>query len=603
MELAYRLAVEETPFIQTIRNNIILVFTPASEVDGREKQVDNFIAQQKGLPSPSMVYWGKYVQHDNNRDGIGAGLRLTQVMLKTFLDWHPTVWHDLHESVTLLYTSTGTGPYNAIVDPIQINEWWLLAQTEILEMTKRGVPGIWTYNYYDGWVPNYMFWIGVTHNSIGRFYETQSFGAANRPLPVEQSREWYRPSPTPPDMVWGPRNNVNMQESALLIALNSVARNKDSFLENYYLKNKHTIERGRTQAPYGYVVPARQRRPVEAAELMNLIRREGAEVHTASSPFSIGSTKVAAGDYIVRMDQPYNAIVETLLGTQFYAPDNPRPYDDTGWAIPLVRNVTAARIDDKAILDQPMALAGDDFRIAGTLTGTGRTLVVDHTTENTLVTFRFQHAGVKMSAAEQPFEAGGHRFAPGAFVLSDLSTADRSAIEASIRGLGLSAWAVEAPPSVPMHDLDVPRIGYVHSWTRTQDEGWVRLAFDTFKVPYTYFAAPKLREGNLRAKYDVIVFPHAGQGGTGLVTGGVQGNDPRPYKKTADLPNVGAIDSTEDMRGSIGIEGLMELYKFVDQGGLLVTEGATSTVFPEYKLTPGITIETPENLYVRGSVL
>ena len=110
MELAYRLAIEETPFIQTIRNNAIVVFTPASEVDGREKQVDNFRAEAAGQPAPSMVYWGKYVQHDNNRDGLGVGLRLTQVMLKTFLDWHPTVWHDLHESVSLLYTSTGTWP-------------------------------------------------------------------------------------------------------------------------------------------------------------------------------------------------------------------------------------------------------------------------------------------------------------------------------------------------------------------------------------------------------------------------------------------------------------------------------------------------------------
>jgi zinc carboxypeptidase len=603
MELAYRLAIEESPFIQTIRNNVIFVFTPASEVDGREKQVDNFVAQQKGLPSPSMVYWGKYVQHDNNRDGIGVGLRLTQIMLKTFLEWHPTVWHDLHESVTLLYTSTGTGPYNAVVDPIQVNEWWLLAQTEILEMTKRGVPGVWTYNYYDGWVPNYMFWIGVTHNSIGRFYETQSFGTANRALPVQQSREWYRPNPTPPDIIWGPRNNVNMQQSALLLAMNAVARNKESFLENYYLKNKHTVERGRTQAPYAYVIPARQRRPVEAAELMNLIRREGAEVHTATGAFSIGPTQVAAGDYIVRMDQPYNAIVETLLGTQFYAPENPRPYDDTGWAIPLVRNLTTARIDDKAILDRPMTLAADDFRIAGIITGSGRTVIVDHTTENRLVTFRFRHARVRMSAAEQPFEAGGHRFAAGAFVLTDLAAADRAGIEASIGELGLSAWAVDAVPAVSMHDLDVPRIGYVHTWTSTQDEGWVRLAFDTFQVPYTYFAAPKLREGNLRAQYDVIVFPHAGQGGSALVTSGVQGNDPRPYKKTADLPNIGAIDSTDDMRGSIGIDGLMALYKFVEQGGVLLTEGATSTVFPEYKLTPGITVETPDGLYVRGSVL
>ena len=49
-------------------------------------------------------------------------------------------------------------------------------------MVKRNVPGVWTYNYYDGWVPNYMFWIGVTHNSIGRFYETQSFRGQNYPM-------------------------------------------------------------------------------------------------------------------------------------------------------------------------------------------------------------------------------------------------------------------------------------------------------------------------------------------------------------------------------------------------------------------------------------
>jgi hypothetical protein len=308
-------------------------------------------------------------------------------MLKTFLDWRPQVWHDLHESVTLLYTSTGTGPYNTVVDPIQVNEWWLLAQTEIMELTKRGVPGVWTYNYYDGWVPNYMFWIGVTHNSIGRFYETQSFGGGvNRPLPVNQSREWYRPNPAPQDMQWGPRNNVNMMQSALLIALNHVAKNKETFLENYYIKNRNSVERGKTKAPHAYVIPAGQRRRVEAAELMNLIRREGAEVHTASAAFTVGSLQVAAGDYIVRMDQPYAPVCETLLGVQFYAPENPRPYDDTGWAIPLVRNIKTLRIEDKAILDKPMTLASADFKIPGTITGNGKILIVDHTTDNTLVT-------------------------------------------------------------------------------------------------------------------------------------------------------------------------------------------------------------------------
>jgi Zinc carboxypeptidase len=603
IELAFRLAVEESAFIQTIRNNAIVVLTPSTEVDGREKAVDNFNFGLKnpGKPQPGLVYWGQYVQHDNNRDGIGVGLKLTQNILKSFLTWHPTVFHDLHESVTLLYVSTGTGPYNTVVDPIQINEWWLLAQNEMMEMAKRNVPGVWTYNYYDGWVPNYMFWIGVTHNSIGRFYETQSFRGQNYAMgALNQSREWYRPNPTPNDIQWGPRANVNMQQSAILISMNNVAKNRETFLENYYLKNKHTIERGQSKAPYAYVIPAAQRRKVEAAELMNLIRREGAEVHTANAAFTVGGVSVAPGDYIVRLDQPYGAIVETLLGVQFYSPDNPRPYDDTGWAIPMLRNLKSTAIADKSIFTQPMTLATADFKVGGSIAGTGPVILVEHTTDNTLVTFRFTNAGVKMAAAEQAFEAGGHKFPAGSFVIAN---ADRAALEPSIKELGLSAWAVASAPGVPTHDLDVPRIGYIHTWSSTQDEGWVRMALDNFKVPYKYFGDNLVRQGNLKEKYDVIVFPHAGGAGNGLVYGGVQGNDPRPYKKTEETPHLGIQDSTDDMRGGLGYDGLQELYKFVQQGGVLITEGGTSTIFPEFNLTPGISIEQGEGLYVRGSVL
>ena len=40
MELAYRLAVEDSPLIQNIRKNMIVLITPATEVDGRDKAVD-----------------------------------------------------------------------------------------------------------------------------------------------------------------------------------------------------------------------------------------------------------------------------------------------------------------------------------------------------------------------------------------------------------------------------------------------------------------------------------------------------------------------------------------------------------------------------------
>ena len=197
MELGYRLAIEESPFIQQIRNNVIFVFTPTTEVDGHDRQVDNQRAQQANQPTPSMVYWGKYVAHDNNRDGIGKGLKLSQNVLAAFLDLHPQVLHDLHESVNLLYVSTGTGPYNPIVDPIQVNEWWLLAQNEILEMTKRGVPGVWTYNYYDGWVPE----LHVLDRRVAQLDRPLLRNAERRRqrqhAAAAQSREWYRPNPNP----------------------------------------------------------------------------------------------------------------------------------------------------------------------------------------------------------------------------------------------------------------------------------------------------------------------------------------------------------------------------------------------------------------------
>ena len=105
--------------------------------------------------------------------------KLTQNVMDGFLHWHPTVMHDLHESVPFLYTSTGTGPYNDEFDPIVINEWHTLAYQEINELTKRGLPGVWTHGFYDGWAPNYMLAIANLHNSIGRFYETYTSRSAD----------------------------------------------------------------------------------------------------------------------------------------------------------------------------------------------------------------------------------------------------------------------------------------------------------------------------------------------------------------------------------------------------------------------------------------
>jgi hypothetical protein len=320
IELAYRLIVEETPFIQTIRNNSIVFITPVIEVDGREKEVDTYYYGKKtGKPRPPLMYWGKYVQHDNNRDGMGQYLKLTQNITRNVLEWHPTILHDLHEAQSYLYVSTGTGPYNPSLDPIQVNEWWLLAETEIMEMAKRGVPGVWTYGFYDGWVPNYLFWIAVTHNSFGRFYEVQSYGpdpVKNLRLPASTtSREWFRPNPPLPSINWGPRNNTNIQESAILFALNQVARNKELYLENHWMKSKRSVEKGKNGPVFGWVIPAAQRHRWNAADMVNALRRQGVEVHTANSAFKSGKLDVETGDYVIRADQPYRELAEMYFRT------------------------------------------------------------------------------------------------------------------------------------------------------------------------------------------------------------------------------------------------------------------------------------------------
>lgn len=607
LELVYRLAVDESPFVQQIRDNVITLITPVIEPDGRDKAVDTYYYNKElpeGATKLPLMYWGKYVQHDNNRDGMGQFLALTRHTTRAVLDWHPTVLHDLHEAQTYLYSSTGTGPYNEQIDPITVSEWWMLAENDVMQMTKRGVPGVWTYGFYDGWTPNYLFFIAHTHNSIGRFYEVQSYGPDDyvvKPRKTTTSREWFRPNPPLDSIDWGPRNNTNIQESAILFSLHHVAKNKELYLDNYWRKNQRAVQKGETGPIYGWVIPATQRRKANAADAVNDLRAQGLEVHLANKAFTAGSVEVKPGDYIIRGDQPYRTLADMYFALQKFSPENPAPYDDTGWTFPLMRDVTITAVKDKSLLDQPMKLLTDDAHAPGGITGSGPVVVVENTADNNIAAFRFRFANVKMEAAEEDFDAAGHHFHAGAMIIRN---ANRSALEPALRDLGLSAHALVSAPDVKTHDLDIPRIGYVHSWRRTQDEGWVRAALDTYGVQYSYFGDIELREGNLRQKFDVIVYPHVGGSVESMVNGiEKKGDRPLPYLKTADTPNLGTPDSASDIRGGMGIEGVLNLYKFVQEGGTLIVEGATSTILPHYNLTPGVTIEEPDHLFARGSIM
>ena len=613
MELAYRLAVGESEFIQTIRNNMIVMITPILEVDGRDKAVDLFMAKRKdpdATVARSPIYWGKYVSHDNNRDAVGLGLNITNHILDTYMEFHPQVMHDLHESIAYLYTSTGTGPYNAWVDPILVDEWQELAHQEVSEMTRLGVPGVWTHGFYDGWAPNYLFYVANGHNSIGRFYETQTArDGSTQIVRSSENRSWFKPNPPLREAVWSFRNNINYQQSGILIAMNHTAKNANKFMENFYLKSLRSIQKAKTEGPAAYVIPGDNSRPAQAASLIRLLQRHGIEVHKAKKEFETKEGQFSEGSLVVRLDQPYSRMADLLMDKQYFNVNDPRPYDDVGWTVGPLYNVETVRIEDVSVLSAPMDIILGKMRLEGGVEklegGKVQAYIINHDASNSLATFRFAKRDLKMEAAEEEFEVEEKMFNAGSFILKAGDNADdlEEQLEEAGNKFEFTAYSVSEIPEVPTHVLDVPRIAIMHTWQNTQTEGWLRMGFDKLSIPYDYISVLDVRdEPNLREKYDVIVFGPSSGNAFSIVNGLPLTGDPIPWKKSELTPNIGVQDETDDMRGGLEIDGVFNLYNFLKQGGLFITLTNSSSIPIQFGMAQGLQIKQTPNLWARGGV-
>ncbi|HJU26859.1 MAG TPA: hypothetical protein VJ722_09300, partial [Rhodanobacteraceae bacterium] len=509
---------------------------------------------------PHLVYWGHYVAHDNNRDAMGVTLDLTKNVLDTYVDWHAQVLHDLHESVPFLYDNTvGDGPYNAWIDPILTGEWQQIGWNNVEQMTKFGMPGVFTHGDFDTWSPGYLMFIAAMHNGISRLYETFGNGGADtqeRTLdPEEYARTWYKPNPPLPKVLWSQRDNNNYEQTGLLTGLYYFAQNGQQFLDNFWLKSKRSIEKPNEAGPAAYVLPADEKHRGAQAQLLRVLLKQHVEISKASAPFTVqvpernGASASStggqggdrspprertvartypAGSWIVRMDQPYSRIADTLLDRQYWAPDDPQkhPYDDTGWSFGDLFGVDVARVNDRSVLK----------------------VAVQHVTN------------------------------------------------LSSPGFDLASLGVHGK---------LPRIALMHTWLSTQTEGWWRMALDELHVPYTYISTQDVsRDPDLRSRYDVILFGPVGYADTRLIVDGLPmyGN-PLPWQKTPLTPNLGVIDSTDDMRPGLGESGVANLKRFVRDGGLLVTSEDTAKFAIDVGLAPGVSIAPEKGARVVGSVL
>ncbi len=623
MELAYRLAVDDSPYIKYIRSHMIVLITPVVEVDGRDRMVDiyKWHKAHPGKQWPHLAYWGHYVAHDNNRDAMGMTLDLTRNVLNTYLDWHALVLHDLHESVPFLYDNTvGDGPYNAWIDPTLADEWAELGWNNVAQMQTLGMPGVFTHGDFDTWSPGYLMFLAGMHNGISRLYETFGNGGADTEKrilePEAYSRTWYRQNPPLPQVTWSQRDNNNYEESALLTTLSYFSNNTNHFLENYYRKSKRAVQKPGLEGPSAYILPANDTEANRQLQLLRILKLQHVEISQLSTSVTIGIPPVKRGDrpvqeilpagsYVVRMDQPYSRVADALLDKQYWAPDDPQkfPYDDTGWSFTQLFNVKVVRATDPSFLTAKMTpVQNFDNFATGTLSGAGNIVAIANTGQSSLLPLLYKIEGAHIFITEKAFDAEGKHFSAGSLLIHDAS---ESALNNAIKDLALNATKLNAEPSVSTHPATAPRIAFMHSWQGTQTEGWWRYAFDNAQIPFAYMSTQALAaENDLRSKYDVIVFAPVGHATTqSIIDGMPKYGNALPWQASELTPNLGKLDSTADMRVGLGYDGLEHLRQFVEQGGLLITCEDTAQFAIDTGLAPGVSVQAHSEARVVGSVL
>jgi hypothetical protein len=636
MELAYRLAVSEQPMIRAMRSNLIVLINPVAEPDGRDKMVDWFYRYLKGktefesLPRTSPPYWSKYVYVDINRDAHQCAFAATRAVRDMFFAWHPQVIHDLHEAIALLQTWNGTGPYNPHLDPIVTSAFLEMSFHEVTTLTSMGMPGVWTWNFGEGFGEHFLDSVAMNHNAIGRGYETygngtpetlaRRIGGGGTEQEEYLTREWYRPLPPPDVFRWSMRDDVNYQETAALAILDWSARHASEMLHHFYRTGRNSWNKGSTEPPYAFAIPAEQSDRLSAAALVARLLSQGVEVGRLSADLEVGEGKFPRGGYLVKMDQPYrNFAVDVLDPQRFPAETENLPYDDVSWAYPIGFGVAATRIDDARALSAPVeALSAPpvpEGKVEGTGTGVGtisgagggasQFYLLRDTGQEALLAARARLARFKVGIAERPFTAGGVDYPAGSWIVPRAAQPGiDAAMEGVARDLALDVRAGAPPGDVARHDAKLPRIGVWVPWADTDAMGWVRYTLDREKVPFVHLRDEDVRAGNLRRKVDVIVYgPFSRLDLQGQIHGIAPVDGPMAFAATREFPSLGVPVASDDITGGPGYVGLEAIRRFVDEGGALLTLGNGSLLALEGGLVRGVRRASTTRVFTPGSEL
>jgi hypothetical protein len=563
VRLSYNLASGEDAWTHSVLDNTIVVIENSVNPDGLE-MVTDWYYKYRGTPyeSSGPPYYNHYINHDNNRDYLGLGAVESQQNALIRHEWHPTLYHDLHETMTMLYMSPGPDQTNEATHPITVAEWLGYAGHVMTDLIAKGYTGIYTYDYAEMWYPGFMNSYTSGYNSNAIFYELQG---ANRASPRQitqkgRTRSWFNPAPITVPFTWRLMDAVNLEEDALHASLGYMANNKDTLLYNYYLKGKLNMQKAAGGPPYAFIIPQDAGDNADVTDMINNLRDHLFEIHRVAEPFTIDDTEYAVGDYVLLSNQPYGMLVKNLLMAQNYVPVKDS-FDVTGWTYGYMRDVKTVEVMEPLPGSVKLIPLTAHITYAGTLTGgAATTYAIEHQANNNLARVlpaMWADPHMAVAQADASFTAGGRTFLPGTFIITTTGSAEAHAkLAALVQDYGLTAYALsETVAGIPLHQPKVALYTPNSTTSATMTEGWVRMRLDRTGFPYTRLYKEDVK-ANALAQYDVIILPDNST--SGLVNGTSSSSIPPEY------------------RGGIGDAGVANLKSFVEAGGTLIAMGRAS---------------------------
>ncbi|MFA4947615.1 MAG: M14 family zinc carboxypeptidase [Candidatus Krumholzibacteriia bacterium] len=578
LELAYNAASGKNARLSKALEQTILFIVPMNP-DGMQMVADWYRkwlgTEYEGGSMPWLYH--HYAGHDNNRDWFMLNLAETRAVFDLFFrSAVPQAVLDMHQMWSTgarLFLPPYYPPANKNVDPIVYRANNLVGASMQLECEERGLSGVISNAYFDAYWEGSSNGLAWWHNQIGLLSEAASVNVAS-PIYIEPGElrgddagfpryEMGINFPNPwPGGWWRLRDIVDYDLAAAESFVETCAENRERFLDNYYRMGLKAVERGKTEKPFAYIIPAPQRDPVTAVRLVEALMLGGVEVHRASKDFTAGDRLYRAGSFVVRLDQPYGRYAKDLLEKQEY-PDTrssdkapiEKPYDVTGWTMPLQMGVGCDEIDER--FETSLELLAEYPYPAGSFAdGAWGYALRPEINASYLAANELLAAGL---IVRRLGEAGV--FPAGTFIVQGQKGLAAAASVIATRA-HVDFIPLAAAPAGSTHELRAAKTALFKPWIASMDEGWTRFLFDSFKVSYANVSNKDVTENRIK-DFDILVIP-----------------DIKP-----SIIKEGKMDDREDARpqrplppeykGGIDKKGVENVKKFVEGGGTLICFGSS----------------------------